>query len=241
MFWWKKWDSAVCPVCSLHDESTLHVLCCSHPSQLIEWNSQIEAFRLWLIQVDTAPDLVHCLVSTLSSRGVSTFATHASILSLPAALAQDQIGFFGLMVGRLATAWIPLQERYYSSISSQRSASLWAVRVCRQLLQVTHALWIARNQQVLAARQAQDIQLTRQSVVEQFRLGLLHLLPVDQFYVTPGPQGFSEARVLNLTLEDQVLWLNAVRNARLRGQDQLHTSLGRSQQVMDNFLHPPAS
>jgi len=241
MLRWKKWDSARCPVCSTHDESVLHVLCCSHPSRLQAWSLQMDAFRLWLTQANTAPDIVHCLLSTLGFRGTSSFAAHASFSILQAAKAQDQIGFFGLMVGRLATAWIPLQEAYYCSIHSQRSAILWAVRVCHQLLQVTHAIWLVRNASVLEARQAHEAQLVLQAVMEQFQFGLLNLLPVDRFYVTPGPLGFSQDRVLSLPLDDQQLWLQAVRNARLRGQEQLLTPLGRMQQTMDEFLHPLAS
>jgi len=81
-------------------------------------------------------------------QGTSSFARHASISILQVVRAQDQLGFFGLMVGCLATAWIPLQEAHYCSIHSQQSVTLWAVWVCCQLLQVTHAIWLVRNQQV---------------------------------------------------------------------------------------------
>jgi len=145
------------------------------------------------------------------------------------------------MVGHFATAWIPLQAAYYCSIHSQWSAMLWAVWVCHQLLQVTHAIWLVRNESVLEACQAHEAQLVLQAVMEQFQFGLLNLLPVDRFYVTPGPLGFSQDRVLSLPLDDQRLWLQAVRNARLHGQEQLLTPLGRMQQTMDEFLHPLAS
>jgi len=155
--------------------------------------------------------------------------------------AQDQLGFFGLMVGCLATAWIPLQEAHYCSIHSQQSVTLWAVWVCCQLLQVTHVIWLARNQQVLEAHQAHEAQLILQAVTEQFQLGLLNLLLVDHFYVTPGTLAFSQDWVLSLPLDDQWPWLQAVRSAHLHGQEQPLTPLGWMQQVMDEFLHPLAS
>jgi len=240
MFRWEKWDSDLCPICSHHAESTLHVLCCPHPSRLSVWKEQLALLLQWLSSVHTAPDIVTCLSSILASRGGSSCQSGATISCSSAALAQDQIGFFGLMVGRIATAWIPIQASYYVSIGSHCSASLWAVRLCRQLVQFTHAIWLARNQQVLEARCSREFQQARSEILEQFHLGIHSLLPVDQFYVALGPHGFSQERVLNMTLDDQLLWLQALRNARLRGAEQLSTPLGRMRQVMDNYLHPPS-
>ena len=143
------------------------------------------------------------------------------------------------MVGRLASDWQPLQAMHYSSLGSSRSAALWAVRLCRQLIQISHALWLARNQQVLEARQVQESLTVRQDILAQFQLGTQNLLPADQFHVIPGPHGFSLDRVLNLSLEDQVLWLQAVRNARSFGQIQLRSPLERMRQTMEDFvIHP---
>jgi len=93
----------------------------------------------------------------------------------------------------------------------------------------------------LEARQAHEAQLILQAVTEQLQLGLLNLLPVDHIYDTPGTLGFSQDWVLSQPLDDQWLWLQAVCNAHLHGQEQLLTPLGWMQQIMDEFLHPLAS
>ena len=112
---------------------------------------------------------------------------------------------------------------------------LWAVRFCCQLLQFTHHIWCTCNDQVQVAHQRLASQALQHDILAQFQLGDVYLLPADQFYVTPGPTGFSQDQVLSLSSDDQLLWLQAVRNARIRGQEQLHSSLGRMRQLMENW------
>jgi len=238
MFRWKKWDSPVCPVCMQHDETISHVLTCPHPSRRVVWIAQVEQLRQWMLQAETAPEIISCLIPTLLNQGTSSFSSHANALCHLAALDQDAIGFFGCMVGRLSLSWNPIQALYYASRCSQRSAKLWAVRLCRQLLQLTHFLWCTRNDQVLMARQRLASQVLQHDIIEQFQFGSLHLLLADLFYVTPGPHGFSQDQVLALSSDDQLIWLQAVRNARIRGQEQLQSSLGRMRQLMENWALP---
>jgi len=102
-------------------------------------------------------------------------------------------------------------------------------------------MWCARNDQVLAARQGLADLALQNDVIQQFQLGTLHLLPADLFYVTPGPHGFSQDQVLALSSDDQLLWLQALRNARLHGQEQLQSSLGQMHQLLENWVLPSSS
>jgi len=96
MFCWKKRDSAVCPVCMQHDETIAHVFTCSHPSRRMIWVAQVEQLWQWMIQADTAPDIISCLIPTLSHYGSSMFSLHATPLCHLAALDQDAIGFLAV-------------------------------------------------------------------------------------------------------------------------------------------------
>jgi len=193
----------------------------------------------WLEQMDTSPDIQHCLITSLWLQGSSTFVANATPGVLPAASQQESIGLFGLLVGQLASAWLPIQERYYHNIGSLRTAALWSVRLCCQLLQFTHDLWLDRNHHVLQAREQTALAVAQQEIAEQFHLGIQHLQPNDQFYVTPGPNGFSLAQVSNLPLEDQQLWLQAVRNACIHRQEHLCSSMAHMRQLMSSWLHNP--
>jgi len=89
------------------------------------------------------------------------------------------------------------------------------------------------------ARQRLASQVLQHDIIEQFQFGSLHLLLADLFYVTPGPHGFSQDQVLALSSDDQLIWLQAVRNARIHGQEQLQSSLGQMCQLMENWVLPP--
>jgi len=217
MFRWKRWETATCPLCQSAEETTAHVLLCPHTSCRDTWAQQIPLLQQWLIQSKTAPDIQQCLLATLTHPSHRHFYTNAPPLCHSAARTQDRIGFFGFMVGRLASQWIGIQELHYASIGSTRSATLWMTRLCRQILLITHALWLSRNHQVNLLLRQRDLSATIASIRDQFRQGTTNLLPIDHFYVMPGPQGFSLQQVLDLPLDDQQLWLHAISNARARG------------------------
>ncbi len=131
------------------------------------------------------------------------------------------------MVGCMALAWVSIQEHYYHTISGQCSATLWLVKLCCQLIQSTHSLWLDHNNYVLQAHQQMALTTTHQEVAKQFQLGLQHLCPDDHFYMTLGPNGFSLDQVCTLPLEDQQLWLKAVCNACVHGHKHLHSSMAQ--------------
>jgi len=176
---------------------------------------------------------------SLRLQGTRTFVANATPGVLPAASQQESISLFGLLVGRLASAWLPIQERHDHNIGSLCTAALWSVHLCHQLLQFTHDSWLDCNHHVLQAREQTALAVARQEIAEQFYLGIQHLQLDDQFYVTPGPNGFSLEQVSHLPLEDQQLWLQAVHNARIHGQEHLCSSMAHMRQLMSDWLHIP--
>jgi len=139
---------------------------------------------------------------------------------MQAAAAQDRIGLFVFLLGRLSSHWIGVQASYYSQSGNSRSATLWAKRLCQQLLQFSHNLWLSRNHQVKAIRQTQELTQLDLAIREEFAQGTTSLLPVDHFYVRPiAPgHGFDLQSVLAMDISDKRLWLSALRDARSRGQ-----------------------
>ena len=77
------------------DETISHVLTCLHPSRQVVWIAQVEQLHQWMIQADTAPDIIDCFILTLLHHGSSSFSSHAVALCQAAALDQDAIGVFG--------------------------------------------------------------------------------------------------------------------------------------------------
>jgi len=215
---WGKWSSAICPACQTTCETTEHVLLCPHPARVHCWHQQVATLIHWLQQSESHPDIVSTFEKVLSTRN-SSFATHATPLVLNAAIAQDGIGLFGLLTGRLSSQWITIQAHHLSQIGSSRTASVWAKRLCQQLLHFSHSLWSSWNQQIKSIRQAQEIQELDAEIQAEFTRGTDSLLPIDHFYVTlsMSGQGFDLPSVLAMDTPDKRLWLAALRDAHSRG------------------------
>ncbi len=216
---WKRWSTPLCPLCQSCEETTEHVLYCLNDSSRESWRQQLTKLQTWLEQSNTAPSIQRCFILTLSNAPGSSFHASADALCSAAAQDQDNIRIFGFLMGRIASKWTAIQALHYMATESSRSATLWMSRLCRQLILLSHAMWLSRNHQVFLAQQQQTLTSTREAIHLQFQQGTTNLLPVDQFYVTPGPQGFSLQQVLDLPIDDQQLWLHAVSNARTRGQN----------------------
>jgi len=65
MFRWKRWTSAICPLCQSSEETMAHVLLCPHASCRDTWAQQLTQLQQWLTQSKTALDIQHCLLATL--------------------------------------------------------------------------------------------------------------------------------------------------------------------------------
>jgi len=232
----------LCPLCRLTDESTLHVLQCSHPHQTNCWHRAVDSLHIWLKEADTSPSITQCLVTSLHQWGISPFSTPPRSPAATAASHQTEIGFFNTLLGCLSPDWESLQAQYWATTHSSRSSRLWAKRLCAQLLQVSHSMWLARNQELQSQSLASLTSTTQEQIHQEFELGIQNLLPQDRFYVLPSTtiDGFSLDRVLTMPLPDQQLWLSSVQSARSRGAQLSQAKLAAMQSNLHHWLQPPS-
>jgi len=136
-----------------------------------------------------------------------------------------------------------LQAQYWLSTNSSCSPRLWAKRLSSQLLNITHGMWLFRNQQLQEYQQMSLTTTTASMIRQEFALGINDLLPQDQFYVLPSTMtdGFSLDHVLNMPLPDQQLWLSAVRSARARGSQLSQAEISAMQSNLRHWLQAPPS
>jgi len=146
MAWWKKWDLALCPLCQLTKETTLHVLQCSHPECTSAWHQSIESFCSWMSLANTSPAIIQCFSTTLHTQGMGSFTSLANSSCWSAASLQSEIGVFHMLLGCLSPHWEVAQAAYWSNKQCQWSTRHWAQNLCLQLLTLTHSTWLARNQ-----------------------------------------------------------------------------------------------
>jgi len=121
MFLWKKWDSPLCPMCHLVEESTLHVLQCPHPDQTMAWHKAVDSLRQWLVNANTDLHITCGIISFLHARGLGSLAYSAHSSCQLAASDQDKIGFFGLLLGCLSPHWSSIQTSFWASKGCSRS------------------------------------------------------------------------------------------------------------------------
>jgi len=238
---WKQWDSPLCPLCCLTDESTLHILQCLHPQQTNRWHQAVDSLQAWLKEADTSPSITQCFVTSLHQCGITSFSISPHSPAMAAASHQAEIGFFNTLLGCLSPQWESLQAQYWGTTNSSRSSCLWAKRLCTQLLHMSHSMWLARNQQLQTLNLETLTASTQVQIRHKFKLGVQNLLPQDHFYILPSTtiDGFSLDRILDMPLPDQQLWLSSVRSARSRGAQLSQAELTAMQSNLCHWLQLP--
>ena len=111
---WNFWEHQKCPCCQHVKEDKHHLLTCPEPSCVAKWADSVNGLQEWLQDVDTAPDIQHCIISALSAWWIDqSFQEVSHDLSLPATLAQDRIGWVAFMEGHISTLWRKHQAAHY--------------------------------------------------------------------------------------------------------------------------------
>jgi hypothetical protein len=235
---WNFWTHQKCPCCHHVKEDKHHLLTCPEPSCVAKWADSVHGLQEWLQEVDTAPDIQHCIISALSARTIDqSFQEVSHELSLPAALAQDRIGWVAFTEGRISTLWRKRQAAHYHAVHSERSVGKWAAGLVTSLLSVTHSQWVHRNS-ILHARDAHGIRVTRGQELEtaidlQFQSGLEGLHPRDYHLIERGQE-----RVCRMTSTGQLSWLSSIRIARETFMAQSAKEAASMRTFMENHFKP---
>ncbi|CAJ1940184.1 unnamed protein product [Cylindrotheca closterium] len=108
---------AACPRCG-NFKDHLHVPRCRAALATAEWDRRTAAFSTWLDLQLTGPSIKTAILQLL--HGVRT-PTSSPLMTItpsvrPAFLAQQVIGSQGLLEGRIASSWLPLQQQHYDKI-----------------------------------------------------------------------------------------------------------------------------
>ena len=209
---WGLETSAACPRCG-DFEDHLHVPRCRAASATSEWDRRTAAFSSWLDLQLTGPSIKKAILQLL--HGVrdptSPSARTISPLARPAFLAQQVIGYQGLLEGRIASAWLPLQQQHYDEIRCRRSVSLWASRLSQQLISIGFYMWEQRNS---IQHSDDNLQLrerhrtVNEGIHSQFDMGPDDLPPEIRPMLT------CRRRVLRKSLVDKEEWLKLLRQER---------------------------
>ena len=211
---WKFQASSTCPCCQHAEEASRHIVTCPDPRMRSVWLEKLQGLEVWMTDNDTAPAIQHCILTTLKTGDPHTrFTDNSEVLTQQAAEEQDLIGWHNLMEGRITSQWRETQCLHYRRIASHRSADRWAAGFVANLLEITHSLWIQRNEVVhekhangLLLEEAKELE---ESIREQYQLGNNELHDEDKWLLE---QEIEE--ILSLPGHDQQTWLAEITLAR---------------------------
>ena len=185
-----------------------------------------------------ALDIQHCIISALSTQKINqSFQALSHELSLPAAIAQDNIRWVAFMEGRISMLWRKHQAEHYRDIHSKQSTGKWVAGLVTSLLSVTHSQWTHHNS-ILHAHDAHGLCVTMGKELEtaidlQFQSGLEGLHPWDYHLIERGKE-----QAHHMTSPGQLSWLLSIHIARKNFMAQTAKEAASMHTFMDNYFKP---
>ena len=148
-----KWDESVekwCPSCREVRETTGHVVHCNEVVRVATLRATIQLLGAWLEDVDTAPDLRHCILEYANGRGYKRMVECIGGKEYLRRMAecQDVIGWRRFMEGMFSVLLICIQNDYHQWSGEGLSMKVWAGQLVVRVLEITHRQWVYRNIQV---------------------------------------------------------------------------------------------
>ena len=213
-----KWDESVekwCPSCRGVKETAGHVLHCNEVGRVSTLMATIGMLGVWMEEVDTAPELSHCILEYARGRGYKRMVECINGKEHLRRMAeqQDVIGWRRFMEGMFLGHMICIQNDYHKWTGEGLPAKQWAGQLVVRLLEITHGQWVYRNIQVHdemrgSIRTAEKEKLL-QEIEAEMELGFEGFLDMDRSLASVALEDLEHSGG-----QSQEYWLAAVRAAR---------------------------
>jgi len=240
MLTWKMWDHSKCPGCDAEGEVARHVLVCPNQEMEMEFHEALDVLKKWMQDKETCPCVADCMTKSLAKRTpTDPFEELAGEPVRAAANDQDCIGWTNMLEGKMSKLWRARQEEHYQEIRAKKTSRAWAHGLVRQLLEMTHRLWIKRcnirHSRAEGEGTPADERAKDDRIREQFVLGTDGLGEKDQWLLTED----SLEQVLNYAPKCKFLLLEDVREARASEERLRRSEIGRMQDNMRQWMNAP--
>ena len=213
---WGRSTVRVCPSCTVERDTCAHVLSCCHEGRVATLKHTLELTEEWLVDADTNPDLLNCIMEYAHGRGGKTMESICAGLDsqfLLMAREQDAIGWRCFMEGMVSTRMRSIQCDYHHLQGTNMNPKCWARGLIQKLLEATHGQWIYWNIQIHDSVAGTQATLRKEAIQweieEQMDLGGAGLLEEDQWML--------EVNLGDLETtggEQEEYWLLAIKAAR---------------------------
>jgi hypothetical protein len=217
----KEWTHDRCPRCLAPDEDAFHVVACRDPRARSHYRKAVDTSCATLDSLGTDSDIVLLFKSRLLSWGTPQARNFAyyplSTTIRKALLAQDSLGWYQALNGRLSTLWQDAQAEWIAQQATRykRSPTKWAGRASLALVEIPWQMWEHRNliyhDPAHPWSQERNTDLTQQILQTLGAHTSAKILPRDRSLFSIPPQELTQQ-----SLEDKRKWMDSVTAAYSR-------------------------
>ena len=212
-------DHDECPRCR-QSEDVVHVLTCRGTGADLAFTTSLQKLDAHMRQIKTAPEIRQVVLKRirhwrLHQHHVPMTAAVPDEFGLRDAVsAQDAIGWYNFLLGRLSKKWSDVQARYLESIQSRSSGRRWTIAILEKIWDISWDMWEQRNgiaHDPSHHRRLAQLQEMQRRVQVIFSEGSEGLLPRDRRLFSKGVE-----RLTDGSETDMQQWITSILLARER-------------------------
>ena len=215
MWRWGQRTTENCPRCG-KPEHPRHLLECAAPSAARIWTDELASLSDWMETQGTSLDIRQSILTGVNHwRSPLWHPAPDSSDRNPAARAvhqQNQIGWQGLFLGRMAEQWEAMQGEYWTKRKRRKSSKKWAATLSRRIWEIPWKLWADRNDTLHKQEEGEHHRLQSEVVDryirEAFRQGKNGLPLLEQAMFRRGLKS-----VLNQPIATKEAWMRSIQAA----------------------------
>ena len=215
-----EWDRSTlryCPSCTVEQDTCAYVNFCRQEGRVDALKHTLELAEEWLVDAETDPDLLDCIMEYAHGRGERTMGSICKGLDSSFSLMaqeQDAIVWRHFMEGMICSKMREIQLDYHHRHGTSMNPKRWTCGLIQKLLETTHGQWIYRNIQIHDSVSGTQIILRKEAIQkeieEQMEMGGDGLLEEDQWMLEVNLGDLE-----NTSGEREAYWLLAIKTARV--------------------------
>ncbi len=214
---WNQRFNSKCPFCNHDKEDTNHILKCKSEESIQIWKEMIDNMLVQLQKADTCWLVMMAIKKELNNwkRDKKHDALSKYPLLLQEAIEeQRQLGWKNFLEGLISRKWTEYMKQYYVQSNTKKSAVKWASKLVKYTWMGIHYIWKERNKKIHDTQIIQDLQGLPHlidSIKRELAIGIGRL-PATEFSRQFGSRS---DRILQATVEQQLNWMQIVRQGRI--------------------------
>jgi hypothetical protein len=219
-----------CPRCG-YTETPQHVLECTGTGANSTFELAVAKLETGMTLLETAPRIRSAITKRIrqwrkhGDRALPSFTDHDQWGTQHAISAQDAIGWYQFLLGRIAKRWSDAQQCFIDSLAKKNTGRRWTASLIQKALDVVWDMWEQSNDikhNTLHPRREAAVLTIKVQLQMLYRHGKDAFLPQDCLLFAK-----SKETLLKGTPEEMLQWISSVTNATHRAVD-AKASLARS-------------